>query len=236
MFGGGAVGLLYLIIKVSSVRLTDVGISQISLRGRVHLNWDGIRSVRFNPGGFSLVGTSGRILIFLPLYRQVDDSAAWLLSRVPDPPATNDQRRVAANEKKLDDARFLGVTFLVVLVPAVVAAVWYLRDYRATPVDKWPTEPWLGLGLLVASPYVAFRAWQQASAVSPGDCGFQPIDLVVAGIACLLVAVVMMVKGDQNFHSVGEMIFVLGFLVVPGIWSIGSGIVRMSRKHRRRNG
>ena len=55
----GACVLMLLKIRSVSTRVTEVGVSQLTLRGRVHLSWHEVTRVTRAPLSLTLVGTCG---------------------------------------------------------------------------------------------------------------------------------------------------------------------------------
>ncbi len=71
-------------VRILSTTLSDEGVSQRTWRGRTHLRWVEVRSVRFGgKGNVVLAGPNGEVAIPGAFYTSFDALLAWLANRLP---------------------------------------------------------------------------------------------------------------------------------------------------------
>jgi len=69
----GATVLILLKLRNVSTRVTEAGVSQLTLRGRVHLSWNEVTQVTRTPLSFTLAGAKRRVVVSV---EEFADSAA----------------------------------------------------------------------------------------------------------------------------------------------------------------
>jgi hypothetical protein len=79
----GACVLMLLKIRSVSTRVTEVGVSQLTLRGRVHLSWHEVTQVTRGPLSLTLVGTNRRVVVSLEEFADSAAVISYMESHIP---------------------------------------------------------------------------------------------------------------------------------------------------------
>jgi hypothetical protein len=79
----GACVLMLLKIRSVSTRVTEVGVSQLTLRGRVHLSWHEVTQVTRAPLSLTLVGTNRRVVVSLEEFADSAAVISYVESHIP---------------------------------------------------------------------------------------------------------------------------------------------------------
>jgi len=79
----GACVLMLLKIRSVSTRVTEVGVSQLTLRGRVHLSWHEVTQVTRAPLSLTLVGANRRVVVSLEEFADSAAVISYVESHIP---------------------------------------------------------------------------------------------------------------------------------------------------------
>ncbi len=79
----GASVLIVLKIRSVSTRVTETGVSQLTLRGRIHLSWNEVTQVTRAPLSFTLVSTNRRVVVSLEEFADSAAVVAYMQSHIP---------------------------------------------------------------------------------------------------------------------------------------------------------
>ena len=71
------------IVRVLSTQMDSHGISQLTWRGRLRLDWGDVREVAFRPRVVTLVGRAARFPLLLFLYSDSDAVISFVSSHLP---------------------------------------------------------------------------------------------------------------------------------------------------------
>ena len=71
------------IVRVLSTQMDSHGISQLTWRGRLHLDWGDVREVAFRPRVVTLVGRAARFPVHLVFYSDSDAVISFVSSHLP---------------------------------------------------------------------------------------------------------------------------------------------------------
>jgi hypothetical protein len=80
---GGACVLMLLKIRSVSTRVTEMGVSQLTLRGRVHLSWNEVTRVTRAPLSVTLVGSNRRMVVSLEEFADSAAVISYVESHIP---------------------------------------------------------------------------------------------------------------------------------------------------------
>jgi hypothetical protein len=81
VFGGTALMLLKL--RNVSTRVTETGVSQLTLRGRVHLSWTEVTQVTRAPLSLTLAGAKRRVVVSLEEFADSAAAISYVESHIP---------------------------------------------------------------------------------------------------------------------------------------------------------
>ncbi len=79
----GACFLILLKIRNISTRVTEAGVSQLTLRGRVHLSWDEITQVTRSPLSLTLASTKRRVVVSVEEFADSASVISYMESHIP---------------------------------------------------------------------------------------------------------------------------------------------------------
>ena len=79
----GASVLVLLKIRNISTRVTEAGVSQLTLRGRVHLSWSEVTQVTRSPLSFTLAGTKRRLVVSVEEFADSAATISYMESHLP---------------------------------------------------------------------------------------------------------------------------------------------------------
>jgi len=74
-----------MLLKIRSVstRVTEMGVSQLTLRGRVHLSWNEVTRVTRAPLSVTLVGSNRRMVVSLEEFADSAAVISYVESHIP---------------------------------------------------------------------------------------------------------------------------------------------------------
>jgi len=80
----GAAFLILLKIRNLSTRVTEAGVSQLTLRGRVHLSWNEVTQVTRRPLSFTLAGNKRRVVVSVEEFADSAAAISYMESHIPE--------------------------------------------------------------------------------------------------------------------------------------------------------
>ncbi len=79
----GATVLILLKLRNVSTRVTEAGVSQLSLRGRVHLSWNEVTQVTRAPLSLTLAGAKRRVVVSVEDFADSDAAISYIEHHIP---------------------------------------------------------------------------------------------------------------------------------------------------------
>jgi hypothetical protein len=79
----GAAALIVLKLRNVSTRVTEEGVSQLSLRGRDHLSWNEVTQVARTPLSLTLVGANKRMVVSVEEFADSAGAKSYIESHIP---------------------------------------------------------------------------------------------------------------------------------------------------------
>ena len=79
----GAIVLILLKLRNVSTRITEVGVSQLTLRGRIHLSWNEVTQVTRAPLSLTLVGDKSRVVVSVEEFADSTAAMSYMESHIP---------------------------------------------------------------------------------------------------------------------------------------------------------
>lgn len=79
----GATILILLKVRNVSTRVTEAGVSQLTLRGRVHLSWNEVTQVTRAPLSWTLAGAKRRVVVSVEEFADSAAAMAYMESHIP---------------------------------------------------------------------------------------------------------------------------------------------------------
>lgn len=79
----GATVLILLKLRDVSTRVTEAGVSQLTLRGRVHLSWHEVTQVTRTPLSLTLAGAKRRVVVSVEEFADSTAAKSYMESHIP---------------------------------------------------------------------------------------------------------------------------------------------------------